>query len=83
MLLQDLVDEDGSIKRIIDLNSGAGIAWQKVQHSHTIRRKTDLNVGQVHAVYPTISQEQLIKMTVNQIIGYDARELFSFFISCY
>lgn len=83
MLLQDLVEEDGSIKHTIDLNSGAGIAWQKVQHGHTIRQKTDLNVGQVHAVYPTLSQEQLIKMTVNQIIGYDTRESLSFFISRY
>ena len=40
--------------------------------------KTDLNVGQVHAVYPTISQENLIKMTVNQIIGYDARKFILF-----
>jgi hypothetical protein len=31
-------------------------------------------VNQVHAVYPTISQDRLIKMTVNQIIAYDARK---------
>jgi hypothetical protein len=36
VLLQDLVDEDGNIKRTIDLKSDAGVAWQKVQHSHTI-----------------------------------------------
>jgi hypothetical protein len=28
------VDEDGNIKRTIDLKSDAGVAWQKVQHSH-------------------------------------------------
>jgi hypothetical protein len=33
---------------------------------------------QVHAVYPTISQERLIKMTVNQIISYDARKFILF-----
>jgi hypothetical protein len=30
VLLQDLVDEDGHLKRSTDLNSDAGIAWQKV-----------------------------------------------------
>src|SRR5271156_149233 len=30
VLLQDLVDEDGNLKRSMDLNSEAGIAWQKV-----------------------------------------------------
>jgi hypothetical protein len=40
--------------------------------------KTDLYVGQVHAVYPTISQENLIKMSVNQIIGYDTRKFILF-----
>ena len=39
VLLQDLVDEDGSIKRTIDLKSDAGVAWQKVQYSHIIKRK--------------------------------------------
>jgi hypothetical protein len=39
VLLQDLVDEDGNIKRTIDLKSDAGVAWQKVQHSHAIRQK--------------------------------------------
>jgi hypothetical protein len=28
--------------------------------------------GQVHAVYPSISQEQLVKMTAEQIIARDA-----------
>ncbi|KAF8974240.1 hypothetical protein BDZ97DRAFT_1945601 [Flammula alnicola] len=56
VLLHDLVDEDGNIKRITDLKSDAGVAWQKV-----------------HAVYPTITQEALVKMDVNQIMGYDAK----------
>jgi hypothetical protein len=30
VLLSDLVDEDGSIKRATDLRSDAGIAWSKV-----------------------------------------------------
>ncbi len=30
VLLQDLVDEDGTIKRSNDLKSDAGVAWQKV-----------------------------------------------------
>lgn len=46
VLLQDLVDEDGNVKRTIDLKSDAGVAWQKVEHSHTISQKwTDLNIG--------------------------------------
>ncbi|KAF8812373.1 hypothetical protein BYT27DRAFT_7087741 [Phlegmacium glaucopus] len=56
VLLQDLVDEDGNIKRITDLKSDAGVAWQKV-----------------HAVYPTISQENLTHMSVNQIISLDGQ----------
>lgn len=54
VLLHDLVDEGGGIKRITDLKSDAGVAWQKV-----------------HAVYPTIHQDALVKMNVNQIMGYD------------
>lgn len=34
VLLTDLVDEDGSIKRSTDLKSDAGVAWQKV---HLVR----------------------------------------------
>lgn len=30
VLLHDLVDEDGNIKRSTDLKSDAGVAWQKV-----------------------------------------------------
>jgi hypothetical protein len=30
VLLQDLVDEDGNLKRTTNLNSEVGIAWQKV-----------------------------------------------------
>jgi hypothetical protein len=36
VLLRDLVDEDVNIRRTIDLNSDAGVAWQKVQHRHMI-----------------------------------------------
>ncbi|KAG6813480.1 hypothetical protein H0H92_010505 [Tricholoma furcatifolium] len=49
ILLTDLVDEDGNLKRSNDIKSDAG----------------------VHAVYPTISQEQLIRMTADQIISRD------------
>ena len=46
VLLQDLVDEDGTIKRTIDLKSDAGVAWQKVHHCHTIGQNwTDLSIG--------------------------------------
>ncbi|KAK0490958.1 hypothetical protein IW261DRAFT_1434849 [Armillaria novae-zelandiae] len=51
VLLQDLVDEDGTIKRSNDLKSDAGVAWQKV-----------------HAVYPSISQEALVRVTPDEII---------------
>lgn len=56
VLLHDLVDEDGNIKRNTDLKSDAGVAWQKV-----------------HAVYPSILQEQLVTMTVDQIIARDPK----------
>ena len=54
VLLDDLVDEDGNVKRSTDLRSDAGVAWSKV-----------------HAVYPTIAQEQLVRMSVDQIIARD------------
>ncbi|KAF8913833.1 hypothetical protein CPB84DRAFT_1757667 [Gymnopilus junonius] len=54
ILLHDLVDEDGNIKRFTDLKSDSGVAWQKV-----------------HAVYPKIDQEELVKISVDQIMGYD------------
>ncbi|KAI0320228.1 hypothetical protein OF83DRAFT_1215368 [Amylostereum chailletii] len=56
VLLQDLVDEDGAIKRTTNLNSDAGVAWSKV-----------------HAVYPSIAQDQLGGMTVDQIMARDPR----------
>ncbi|KAK0191014.1 hypothetical protein F5146DRAFT_1196144 [Armillaria mellea] len=56
VLLQDLVDEDGTIKRSNDLKSDAGVAWQKV-----------------HAVYPLISQETLVRMTPDEIITRDPK----------
>ncbi|KAG5716551.1 GTPase SLIP-GC [Termitomyces sp. T112] len=54
ILLTDLIDEDGNIKRSTDLKSDAGVAWSKV-----------------HAVYPNISQEQLVHMSADQIIARD------------
>ncbi|KAH7922469.1 hypothetical protein BV22DRAFT_1106623 [Leucogyrophana mollusca] len=54
VLLDDMVDEDGNLKRSTDLRSDSGVAWHKV-----------------HAVYPSISQEQLVRMSVDQIIARD------------
>ncbi|KAF8589963.1 hypothetical protein K439DRAFT_1628171 [Ramaria rubella] len=54
VLLDDLLDEDGNIRRATDLRSEAGVAWHKV-----------------HAVYPSIDQDQLARMTVDQIIACD------------
>ncbi|TFK55750.1 hypothetical protein OE88DRAFT_1804556 [Heliocybe sulcata] len=56
VLLDDLVDEDGNLKRTKDLKSDSGVAWQKV-----------------HAVYPSIEAEDLIRMTVDQIIARDPK----------
>ncbi|KAG2077497.1 hypothetical protein BDR04DRAFT_1196025 [Suillus decipiens] len=54
VLLDDLVDEDGNLKRTNDLRSDSGVAWHKV-----------------HAVYPSIAQEQLVHLTVDQILARD------------
>ncbi|KAF5370055.1 hypothetical protein D9758_001123 [Tetrapyrgos nigripes] len=56
VLLHDLVDEDGNLRRTNDLKSDAGVAWHKV-----------------NAVYPTLSQERLVTMTVDQIVAHDPR----------
>ncbi|KAF9006452.1 hypothetical protein BDQ17DRAFT_284172 [Cyathus striatus] len=56
VLMHDLLDEDGNVKRSSDLKSDAGIAWSKV-----------------HAVYPTVSQERLVKMSVDQIMACDPK----------
>lgn len=41
-----------------------------------IERLPEFNeILQVHAVYPTIHQDNLVKMNVNQIMGYDQRKL--------
>ncbi|KAH9943050.1 uncharacterized protein BXZ73DRAFT_40115 [Epithele typhae] len=56
VLVEDMVDEDGNIKRSTDLRSDAGVAWSKV-----------------HAVYPSISQEQLVRMSIDQIIARDPK----------
>ena len=42
VLLHDLVDEDGNIKRITDLKSDAGVAWQKVSKT-SCQLKCDSN----------------------------------------
>ncbi|KAF8531170.1 hypothetical protein JB92DRAFT_3105602 [Gautieria morchelliformis] len=54
VLLDDLVDEGGNVRRATDLRSEAGVAWHKV-----------------HAVYPSIDQDQLARMTVDQVIMRD------------
>ncbi|KAG2746699.1 hypothetical protein P692DRAFT_201718109, partial [Suillus brevipes Sb2] len=54
VLLDDLVDENGNLKRTTDLWSDSGVAWHKV-----------------HAVYPSIAQEQLIHLTVDQLLARD------------
>ncbi|KAI9063349.1 hypothetical protein FKP32DRAFT_1592405 [Trametes sanguinea] len=56
VLLDDLVDEDGHVKRSTDLRSDAGIAWSKV-----------------HAVYPMLSQEQLVSLSIDQILARDPK----------
>lgn len=35
----------------------------------------NLHSNQVHAVYPKITQEALVKMSANEIINYDASRL--------
>lgn len=54
VLLHDMIDEDGNLKRSTDLKSDAGIPWSKV-----------------NAVYPTITQEDLVHMSADQIIAHD------------
>lgn len=56
VLLDDLTDEDGNIKRTTDLRGDAGVAWQKV-----------------HAVYPSITQDMLVKLSVDQLIQRDPK----------
>lgn len=71
VLLDDLVDEDGNLKRSTDLRSDAGVAWQKVYCSQQKMAICGLTQTQVHAVYPSISPEQLIKLSMDQIIARD------------
>ncbi|KAL1709238.1 hypothetical protein EV121DRAFT_276622 [Schizophyllum commune] len=54
ILIDDLVDEDGHLRRLTDLKSDAGVAWSKV-----------------HAVYPKLTAENLVKMKVDEIVAYD------------
>jgi hypothetical protein len=84
VLLQDLVDEDGNLKRSTDLKSDAGVAWQKVFRLRTSLRAlfNNNNIDQVHAVYPSVSQEQLVKMTADHIIARDASK-FRFARNCH
>lgn len=72
VLLHDLVDEDGNLKRSTDLKSDAGVAWQKVRHFILCLFHVN-NTFKVHAVYPKIDQEKLVTMTVDQIIAHDPR----------
>jgi hypothetical protein len=70
VLLDDLVDENGNLKRTTDLWSDSGVAWHKVW---TIRALVCWHLihCQVHAVYPSIAQEQLIHLTVDQLLARD------------
>lgn len=54
ILIDDLVDEDGHLRRLTDLKSDAGIAWSKV-----------------HAVYPKLTAENLLRMKVDDVVAYD------------
>jgi hypothetical protein len=36
ILLDDLVEENGTLKRLTDLRSDAGVAWHKVNHIASI-----------------------------------------------
>lgn len=75
ILLHDIVDEDGNVKRVTDLKSDAGVAWQKVRTSDSAGLSPNCYSNQVHAVYPKIIQEKLVEMSVNDIINYDASTL--------
>lgn len=39
VLLDDLVDEDGNLKRSTDLRSDAGVAWQKARRTRKNQNK--------------------------------------------
>jgi energy-coupling factor transporter ATP-binding protein EcfA2 len=41
VLLEDMIDEDGSLKRSTDLRSDAGIAWHKVSSPANAMRRVD------------------------------------------
>ena len=49
VLLEDLIDEDGNLRRATDLRSEAGIAWDKASNSSVVLRRPGLwlsvNVG--------------------------------------
>ncbi|KAF7983849.1 hypothetical protein HWV62_18164, partial [Athelia sp. TMB] len=71
ILLEDLVDEDGNLKRSTDMRSDAGVAWSKVRANLLHICLSLIRPPQVHAVYPNITQEQLIRMNADQIVGRD------------
>ena len=75
VLLRDIVDEDGNVKRLTDLKSDAGVAWQKVGTPDSAGLSLNCYSTQVHAVYPKIEQDTLVNMSVNDIINYDASTL--------
>lgn len=57
VLLDDLIDEDGTVKRSTNLSSDAGVAWSKV-----------------HAVYPSLTHDQIGHMDAQKIIERDPRQ---------
>jgi hypothetical protein len=67
VLLDDLLDEDGNVK---SANSEAGIAWSKASQFSS-KCDVQLTCDKVHAVYPSIDQERLKHMTVDQILERD------------
>ncbi|KAF6762688.1 hypothetical protein DFP72DRAFT_876603 [Ephemerocybe angulata] len=62
VLLHDLVDEDGTIKRTTDLKSDAGVAWSKV---HAVYPNTDIEK------LVTLSVDEILNLDrdVAQILG--------------
>ena len=42
VLLDDLVDDEGAVKRSTDLRSDAGVAWHKVRHLLSLSALTNL-----------------------------------------
>ncbi|KAJ7095314.1 hypothetical protein B0H15DRAFT_881283 [Mycena belliarum] len=73
ILLGDLVDEDGNLKRSTDLKSDAGVAWQKVHAVYpTIRQEklVTMTADQIIATDPKIAR--ILGATKN-IIAKDSK----------